>query len=121
MKERIQELMKQAGTDVSGKWMGVDHATKFAELIVAECINREELLGAIARGWCSEKNSRKTMDSDLALAIFDEIERQIKEHFGVEERAIPILSDDEEALLSGITSSKLFTIEAAKKAFGVKE
>jgi hypothetical protein len=37
MNERIQELMKQAGTDVSGKWMGVDHATKFAELIVREC------------------------------------------------------------------------------------
>jgi hypothetical protein len=39
MKERIQELMKQAGTDVSGKWMGVDHATKFAELIVEECLD----------------------------------------------------------------------------------
>lgn len=37
MKERIQELMKQAGTDVSGKWMGVEHATKFAQLIVEEC------------------------------------------------------------------------------------
>jgi hypothetical protein len=36
MNERIEELMKQAGTDVSGKWMGVDHATKFAELILEE-------------------------------------------------------------------------------------
>ena len=45
----------------------------------------------------------------------------LKQHFGVEERAVPILSDDEEALLSGITSSKLFTIEAVKKAFGVEE
>ena len=36
MNERINELMKQAGTDVSGKWMGVDHATKFAELILEE-------------------------------------------------------------------------------------
>ena len=58
---------------------------KFAELIVRECINREELLGAIARGWCSEKNSHKTMDPDLALAIFDEVERQIRQQFGVEE------------------------------------
>ena len=57
---------------------------KFAELIVRECINREELLGAIARGWCSEKNSHKTMDPDLALAIFDEVEQQIKQRFGVE-------------------------------------
>ena len=57
---------------------------RFAELIVGECINHEELLGAIARGWCSEKNSHKTMDPDLAVAIFDEVERQIKQQFGVE-------------------------------------
>jgi hypothetical protein len=58
---------------------------KFAELIVRECINREELLGAIARGWCSEKNSHKTMDSDLAVAIFDQVEQHIRQQFGVEE------------------------------------
>jgi len=39
MNKRIQELMKQAGTDTSGKWMGVEHAEKFAELIVQECAN----------------------------------------------------------------------------------
>ena len=38
MNPRIKELMKQAGTDSSGKWMGVEHAEKFAELIVKECI-----------------------------------------------------------------------------------
>jgi hypothetical protein len=38
MSERIKELMQQAGTDTSGKWMGVDHAEKFAELIVRKCI-----------------------------------------------------------------------------------
>ena len=37
MNERIKELMKQAGTDSSGKWMGIQHAEKFAELIVREC------------------------------------------------------------------------------------
>ena len=29
--------MAQAGTDTSGKWMGVEHAERFAELIVKEC------------------------------------------------------------------------------------
>ncbi len=38
MNERIEQLMKQAGTDSSGKWMGVEHAEKFAELIVRECM-----------------------------------------------------------------------------------
>jgi hypothetical protein len=37
MNKRIKDLMKQAGTDTSGKWMGVEHAEKFAELIVREC------------------------------------------------------------------------------------
>jgi hypothetical protein len=40
MNERLQELMKQAGTDSSGKWMGIEHAEKFAELIVRECIEQ---------------------------------------------------------------------------------
>ena len=37
MNKRIQELMLLAGTDTSGKWMGVEHVEKFAELIVREC------------------------------------------------------------------------------------
>ena len=87
MNEKIKLLAEQAG--YTKDMFGVGHwdmpeCKKFAELIVRECANREELLGAIARGWCSEKNSHKTMDSDLALAIFDEVERQIKQQVGVE-------------------------------------
>ena len=85
MTPRVQDLVLQVGTDTSGKWMRVDQVEKFAELIVRECVNREALLGAIARGWCSEKNSHKTMDSDLAVAIFDQVEQQIRQQFGVEE------------------------------------
>jgi hypothetical protein len=91
MNEKIRELAEQAGAGQHEGYEVVYHTfsptalEKFAELIVRECINREELLGAIARGWCSEKNSHKTMDPDLALAIFDEVERQIKQHFGVAE------------------------------------
>jgi len=33
----------------------------------------EEIAGAVARGWCSEKNSMKEMDSDLAWAIVEEL------------------------------------------------
>lgn len=97
MNERIEKLAVEARqyafgevensqdpTEWSTKYYNEMFEQKFAELIVKECINREELLGAIARGWCSEKNSHKTMDPDLALAIFDEVERQIKQQFGVE-------------------------------------
>ena len=37
MNQQIRELMKQAGTDCSGKWMGMNHAEKFAELIIRQC------------------------------------------------------------------------------------
>ena len=89
MNEQIKELSKQA--TIKDHW-SIDEGRyltdylneqKFAELIVAECVNREALLGAIARGWCSEKNSHKTMDSDLAVAIFDEVEQQIRQQFGI--------------------------------------
>ena len=35
MNNQIQELMRQAGTDTSGKWMSVDNAEKFAMLVIA--------------------------------------------------------------------------------------
>ena len=90
MNERIKKLAEQArikdhcSIDEGRYLTNYLNEQKFAELIVRECVNREELLGAIARGWCSEKNSHKTMDSDLALAIFDEVEKQIRQQFGVE-------------------------------------
>ena len=37
--ERIKELIKQVGTDVSGKWMNVDNSEEFANLIIQECNN----------------------------------------------------------------------------------
>lgn len=36
MNKQIQELMQQAGTDTSGKWMSVDNAEKFAQLVIAQ-------------------------------------------------------------------------------------
>ena len=40
MNQNIQELMRQAGTDSSGKWMSVDNAEKFAMLVI-EQYNKE--------------------------------------------------------------------------------
>ena len=42
--------------------------------------DKKELLGAIARGWCYPKNGNKTMDSDLALAIYEEVNKWIETH-----------------------------------------
>lgn len=65
MNERIRALMEEAGTDVSGKWIGVDRAEKFAELIVEDACRalNPMLRDMISRGQAV----------DL-----------IKQHFGVE-------------------------------------
>ena len=38
----------------------------------------EQIMGAVARGWCSELNAKKEMDSDLAMAISTEVEELLK-------------------------------------------
>ena len=68
MNERIKELMKQAGTDSSGKWMGLEHAEKFAELIVREC--------GVALN--PPVQNRNVISRGQAYNL-------IKKHFGVEE------------------------------------
>ena len=60
MNSITQKLIAEAGTDVSGKWMSIDNAEKFAELIVKECM------------------------SNLYLNGYDDAMMQIKQHFGVE-------------------------------------
>ena len=41
-------------------------------------MTQEEIRGAVARGWCHDKNAHKIMDSDLALAISDEVEKLLE-------------------------------------------
>jgi hypothetical protein len=55
MNNQIKELMRQAGTDTSGKWMSVDNAEKFAMLVI-QAYN-EEL-----------KESRREVKSNLGYS-----------------------------------------------------
>ena len=40
MNQQIQQIIQQVGTDTSGKWISVDRAEKFAQLII-EQYNKE--------------------------------------------------------------------------------
>lgn len=60
MEPRIQELVNQIGTDVSGKWIAVDRVGQLADLIVRECMH------------------------NLYLNGYDDAMHQIKDHFGME-------------------------------------
>jgi hypothetical protein len=66
-KMRIKELINKVGTDVSGKWVGIDNIELLAELIVKECAG--ELIK-----W---KDEPFPYDPEFGA-------RLIKEHFGVE-------------------------------------
>ena len=59
METKIQELVNQIGTDVSGKWIAVDRVDQLADLIVRECMY------------------------NLYLNGYDDAMNQIKEHFGI--------------------------------------
>ena len=59
MEPKLQELVNQIGTDVSGKWISVDRIDQLANLIVRECIY------------------------NLYLNGYDDAMNQIKEHFGI--------------------------------------
>ena len=72
MSERIKELIKQVGTDVSGKWVGVANSEKLAELIVQECILTIQM-GITRDGHNTEKYQRSIKHI-----------KEIREHFGVE-------------------------------------
>jgi hypothetical protein len=65
METKLQNLVSQVGTDVSGKWLAVDRIDQLAELIVQECRTalRPELRDMISRGQAYD---------------------QIKKHFGIE-------------------------------------
>jgi hypothetical protein len=38
---------------------------------------KEQILQAVARGWCAEGNTHKVMDPDLATAIADEVYKAV--------------------------------------------
>jgi hypothetical protein len=66
----IKDLMDQAGTDTSGKWMSIDHASKFAKLIVEEC--------------CKKLNEEVILHDGYGYNQH-ELYNRLKKHFGVEE------------------------------------
>jgi hypothetical protein len=124
MNERIRLLAEQAFFDESTSRPSTKMYTfsehkmeKFAELIVRECVAQ------IRPMWnqVKEVGAPPGYDYDTFDLAYNDCMNAIKEHFGVEDRAVPILSADEQALFAGITSSKLFTIAGAKKHFGEEE
>ena len=60
MEPKLQNLVNQIGTDVSGKWIAVDRIDQLANLIVRECMY------------------------NLYINGYDDAMNQIKQDFGIE-------------------------------------
>ncbi len=75
MNEKIQQLIKQAGADSSGKWMSIEQAHKLAELIINECY--------IAVENTNTSHVYTTFDEGQFKATIIKCKEAIKKHFGV--------------------------------------
>ncbi len=73
--EKIQQLINQAGTDVSGKWISIEQAHRLAELIIAECY--------IAVENTAKDHVYTTFDQGQFRATIIKCKEAIKKHFGI--------------------------------------
>lgn len=72
---QIKELILKAGTDVSGKWLSIDNAEKFAELIVKECLDFVESAAAQS----NDGSETQTLLLACALDILDHFDIELDE------------------------------------------
>jgi hypothetical protein len=75
METRLQDLIKQVGTDVSGKWIAVDRIDQLANLIVQECAQIAVFKDS---GTVATADVAGHMAAGRSIAA-----RLIKEHFGI--------------------------------------
>ena len=132
MNERIRQLAEQAGSTHSSHAQGEEHMNDRINELWAKAVDIAVPETYTSLSW-GQIQKIKLAFAELIVRecakiadIADEnkcewIGGNILTHFGVEDRAVPILSADEQALFAGIASSKLFTIAGAKKHFGVEE
>ena len=84
-KDKVKELMKQAGTDTSGKWMGVDHVEKLLEAITLEFIDilqtEIDLVKKYQTGAVNEFDVRWHQGK---IDHFEKLIGKSKQHFGVD-------------------------------------
>lgn len=79
MEPKLQNLVSQVGTDISGKWLAVDRIDQLAELIVQECVDKIESY-RIPVG----NSSSGELACEWTYNALKEIRDEIKEHFGIE-------------------------------------
>jgi hypothetical protein len=75
MNNKINELIKRVGTDVSGKWISIDQAEELVKLAIAECY--------IAIENTNTSHVYTTFDDGQFTATIIKSKDAVKQHFGV--------------------------------------
>jgi hypothetical protein len=84
-KNKVKELMKQAGTDTSGKWMGVEHVEKLLEAITLEFIDILETEIKLVKGYQSTAcNEFDVSWHEGKIEHFKKLLDKTNQHFGVD-------------------------------------
>lgn len=72
---KIKELIKQVGTDSSGKWISIDKAEELVKLVVAECY--------IAIENTNTHHVYTTFDEGMVKHTIRNSKDAVQQHFGV--------------------------------------
>ena len=75
--DKVKELIEEVGTDISGKWIGVDNAEKLIHLVVSDCINTIENTPFVAH------SAFTTYDMGVVNATIEKNANAIKNKYGI--------------------------------------
>jgi hypothetical protein len=76
MNENIQSLVQNVGTDISGKWIGIDKLAPFAKDVIIECLKQIEIAN-------SQHCAYTTFDLGIVHCAKEKITNHLKEHFNI--------------------------------------
>lgn len=75
MNNKIQELIKRAGTDSSGKWISIDNVEELIKTVIAECY--------VAIDNTNTHHIYTTFDEGLVRRTISNTKTAVQQHFGV--------------------------------------
>jgi hypothetical protein len=75
MNNKIDELIKRVGTDVSGKWISIDQAQELVKIAIAECY--------IAIENTNTHHVYTTFDEGMVKHTIRNSKDAVQQHFGV--------------------------------------
>lgn len=75
MNQKINDLVQEVGTDISGKWMGIDNVENLVELVVERILDKMET--EIELAYTQDQIWTASTLEALALGILDDFDMDL--------------------------------------------